>query len=372
MVYCLSSVFQARDEWVYLALRWEAFGCQSQSVILSVVRLCRAFRCVRGVAHPHQSTWCFLSSVKIKDRNDASDLDWHKRKKLWINISHKCLDSWAGFMATLQTYYPRLDLYIWVWQIKDSFSAQVSNSSTALSDLIYSITSMVASSSTLQCHHSVLDVSTEQRDIKQITIHIQHLEWTQGLGFMQNSTLAMQLTVTARSHALKKTYRKFPAYAFAYSGEVGQLATEYTGLGIKTQRNHGDRHYYCASITDSSDSFSLLTAEEQKAGWMQLSDALLLQSESSSLTDTDGGTDWLCAHEQHSVVVFNCGSTWNSLLKVPPLLFAAELISQFKKKKNETSTASGSGPTASHLPSMGRHIFQLCTRGKGIRGLIPA
>lgn len=38
----------------------------------------------------------------------------------------------------------------------------------------------------------------------------------------------------------------------------------------------------------------------------------------------------------------------------------------------KSSSAMGSGAAASHLPSMGRHIFQLCTRGKGIRGLIPA
>lgn len=85
-------------------------------------------------------------------------------------------------------------------------------------------------------------------------------------------------------------------------------------------------------------------AEEQKAGWMQLSDALLLQSESSSLTDTDGGTDWLCAHEQHSIVVFNCGSTWNSLLKVSTLLFASELIRHKKKNKKNQALQGAKAP----------------------------
>lgn len=112
--------------------------------------------------HPHQSTRCNLSSVKIKDRNDASDLDWHERKKMQINISHKCLDSlgWIyGHVSNILS--PSRSLHV-IWQRKDSPPAQVSYSSTALSDLIYSITSVVASSSTLQCHHSMLDVSKEQ------------------------------------------------------------------------------------------------------------------------------------------------------------------------------------------------------------------
>lgn len=92
-------------------------------------------------------------SVKIKDRDDASDLDWHERKKVWINIPHTTLDSLAEFMAAFQTNYSPSrrweDLYMCVWQIKDSLSAPLSYSSMALSDLIYSSTSLVASSSNL-------------------------------------------------------------------------------------------------------------------------------------------------------------------------------------------------------------------------------
>lgn len=80
---------------------------------------------------------------------------------------------------------------------------------------------------------------------------------------------------------------------------------KYTGLQGAADRIQADRH----SITQYNDSSSVLTAEEQKAGWMRLSDALLLQSESSSLTDTDGGTDRVCAAEQNSIVDFGLTET---------------------------------------------------------------
>lgn len=68
----------------------------------------------------------------------------------------------------------------------------------------------------------------------------------------------------------------------------------------------------------------------------------------------------------HSWAEFNCGLwfDWNSLLKLPPL--HSSLCLRAWQPKNAALRR------GSHLPSMGRHIFQLCTRGKGIRGLIPA
>lgn len=87
--------------------------------------------------------------------------------------------------------------------------------------------------------------------------------------------------------------------------EGGQREMKYTGLQGAADRIQADRH----SITQYNDSSSVLTAEEQKAGWMRLSDALLLQSESSSLTDTDGGTDRVCAAERNSIVDFGLTET---------------------------------------------------------------
>lgn len=54
-------------------------------------------------------------------------------------------------------------------------------------------------------------------------------------------------------------------------------------------RTQADRH----SITYDNDGSSLLTARQQKAGWMHLSVTLLPQSESSSLTDTEGQTSFV-------------------------------------------------------------------------------
>lgn len=93
-----------------------------------------------------------------------------------------------------------------------------------------------------------------------------------------------EVSCIKKKHKKKKTNHegKFPADVCALSGG-GQRGIKYTGLRGRTQRIQGDRH----SITDDNDSNSVLTAREQKA---RLSVALLPRSDSSSLTDTDGGT----------------------------------------------------------------------------------
>ena len=169
----------------------------------------------------------------------------------------------------------------------------------APSDLIYSHTSLVAPSSAQPCNHSAPNVSKEQRDIKRNYDGFRRIKWTQGLGLLQISALAWQFHTHSRCPASKKNTKKktnnegkFPADVCALSGG-GQRGIKYTGLRGRTQRIQGDRH----SITDDNDSNSVLTAREQKA---RLSVALLPRSDSSSLTDTDGGT-------RSSWAEFNCG-----------------------------------------------------------------
>lgn len=222
-----------------------------------------------------------------------------------------CLDIRAGFMAALQTHYLPLDLYIRTWQIKDC----VSCGCTALSDLIYGTARLAASSSALQCHHSTLDVSKEQRmyNIK-----------TPGVGSDSGR----------RPHCnqpLKPRNRKRSAYACAFSGEVGQLATEWDW--DENTQIYGDRRYSSASVTDSGDSFSPLTAEEQKAGWMQLSAALSLPSESSSLTHRRRNRLTLCTW-----TAFGCKrQSWSDLKLIVKSssspLYRAELVSRLKTKQ---------------------------------------
>lgn len=119
--------------------------------------------------------------------------------------------------------------------------------------------------------------------------------------------LCISLTITqifyvARCRASENhigNFRRTPA--LSAEGASGKLSTQ--GCRGK-HRIQADGH----SITYYNDSDSLLTRpRNKKTGRVHLSVALLLQSESSSLTDTDGGTDRLCAAERNSIVDF--GST---------------------------------------------------------------
>lgn len=105
-----------------------------------------------------------------------------------------------------QTYYPpssrRWDL------LKYTFSVQVTWRSTAPSDVIYSNTSLVSSSSTVQCRHSVPPVSKEQWDIKHNYNGFSLCEWCPCSWIRVQLGISHKITQLYRSalyHALQKT-----------------------------------------------------------------------------------------------------------------------------------------------------------------------
>lgn len=109
--------------------------------------------------------------VKIKGRSDSrmrlTLFRWHKREKSRINptllakVWTVSLDLWH-FKHITQHAVGGWDLYMCVWQIKYTLLC------SRLRYLMWFIVihSVVASSSILQCHHSVPDACKEQRDIK--------------------------------------------------------------------------------------------------------------------------------------------------------------------------------------------------------------
>lgn len=168
-------------------------------------------------------------------------------------------------------------------------------------DVIYSDTSPLPPSSGPPRNHSTPDVSKEQEDIK----HNYDGFSTPSAGRRPQIgvDLRISLAITRRSCVCRAScIRKKPPKhigdfqllpAIRTWVVVGVLWGE-GGVGkLSTQRCSGERRIRADrhSITGCDDSGSALAAEEQNAGWMRLSAALLLQSESSSLTDADGGTD---------------------------------------------------------------------------------
>lgn len=144
--------------------------------------------------------------------------------------------------------------------------------------------------------------------------------------------------------------------ALSAEGASGKLSTQ--GCREK-QRIQADRH----SITYCNDSNSLLTRPRNKKldGCICLSLCCCDQKAHPSQTQTEGQTD----SAQLSGI-----QLWTLVWLIVKSSSSSLCLGARQPKNRALRGAQALRPL--NCLSMGRHIFQLCTRGKGIRGLIPA